>query len=79
MPSALRKEANKQITDMLDQGIIGPSTSPWASPVVLVRKKSSEVHSSIDFRKLKQITRNDASPRVDDLLDSVGHAKILQL
>ena len=43
MPFAFREEANKQITDMLDQGIIGPSTSPWASPVVLVRKKSGEL------------------------------------
>ena len=40
MPFAFHQEANKQITDMLDQDIIGPSTSPCASPVVLVRKKS---------------------------------------
>ncbi len=77
MPYAYREEADNQITDMLNQGIIRPSTSPWASPVVLVRKKSGELRFCIDYRKLNHITRNDAHPlpRVDDLLDSVGHAK----
>ena len=59
IPYAFREESDKRITDMLDQGIISPSTSPWASPVVLVRKKSGNLRFC----------------RVDDLLDSVGHAK----
>jgi hypothetical protein len=65
---AFREESNKQIEDMLDNGIISPSTSPWASPIVLVRKKSGELRFCIDYRRLNQITRNDAHPlpRVDD-------------
>ena len=68
MPYAFREESNKQIEDMLDNGIISPSTSPWASPIVLVRKKSGELRFCIDYRRLNQITRNDAHPlpRVDD-------------
>ena len=44
-----------------------------------MRKKSGELRFCIDYRKLNQITRKDAHPlpRVDDLLDSVGHAKYL--
>ncbi len=77
VPYAFHEESNKQIEDMLGKGIISPSTSPWASPIVLVRKKSGELRFCIDYRRLNQITRNDAHPlpRVDDLLDSVGNAK----
>ena len=58
MPYAFREESNKQIEDMLDNGIISPSTS----------KKSGELRFCIDYRRLNQITRNDAHPlpRVDD-------------
>ena len=67
MPYAFREESNKQIEDMLEKGIISPSTSPWASPIVLVRKKSGDLRFCIDYRRLNQITRNDAHPlpRVD--------------
>ena len=77
MPYAFRDESDKQISEMLDQGIKSPSTSPWTSPIDLVRKKSGELRFCIDYRKLNQITRKDAHPlpKVDDLLDSVGHAK----
>ena len=71
MPYAFREESNKQIEDMLGNGIISPS------PIVLVRKKSGELRFCIDYRKLNQITPNDAHPlrMVDDLHDSVGNAK----
>ena len=83
VPYAFREESNKQIEDMLGKGIISPSTSPWASPIVLVCKSLEqrfclqELRFCIDYRGLNQITRNDAHPlpRVDDLLDSVGNAK----
>ena len=77
VPYAFRDESDKQIANMLDQGIIRSSTSPWASPIVLVRKKSGEIRFCVDYCKLNQITRHDAHPlpRVDELLDSVGNAR----
>ena len=53
---------------MLSQGVIQPSTSPWSSPIVLVKKKDGSYRFCIDYRKLNLITKNDANPlpRVDD-------------
>ena len=41
LPITQREVAEKEINKMLDQGIIQPSNSPWAAPIVLVRKRDS--------------------------------------
>ncbi len=55
-------------------GVIQPSKSPWASPVVIVRKKDVSHRFCVDFRELNGVTRKDTFPlpRVDDLLDQLG-------
>ena len=62
---------------MLDKGIIRESTSPWSSPIILVKKKDGEMCFCIDYRKLNSVTIGQAHPlpRVDDILDSLGDAQ----
>lgn len=73
---AERKLIEKEVDDMLSRNIIRPSSSPWASPVVLVTKKDGSIRFCIDFRRLNKVTRKDVypMPRIDDALDSMRGA-----
>ena len=70
------KFLKEEIKKMLANGIIRPSKSPWASHVVIVRKKGREKRLCVDYRRLNKVTEEDKYPipRIDDLLDSLGGA-----
>ena len=76
LPVHMREEASKQVAQLKENGLIEPSTSPWASPVVLVRKKDGSVRFCVDYRKLNAVTIKDAYPlpRIDDTLDALSGA-----
>jgi hypothetical protein len=79
VPPAHQKTLDEQIGEMLRQGIIRKSTSPWASPIVLVKKKDGTWRICVDFRELNLNTIKDASalPRMDASLDKLAKAKIM--
>ena len=66
MPYSLQSKA----TQLVQQGVITPSASPWASPIVLVRKKDGNIRFCVDYRRLNSITKLDVFPllRIDDTL-----------
>ncbi|CAM4560220.1 unnamed protein product [Lepidochelys kempii] len=69
----------QEIQDMLQMGVICPSRSAWASPVVLVPKPDGEIHFCVDYRKLNAVTRPDnyPMPRTDELLEKLGRAQFI--
>ena len=74
---AVRREEMAQVQQMLASNIIHPSNSPWASLVVMVRKKDGSLRFCVDFRQLNAATVKDAHPlpRIDDLLDALHGAR----
>jgi hypothetical protein len=78
IPINQRPVLKKYIDEMSTQGIISRSTSPYSSPVVLVKKKNNELRLCIDYRKLNQITVKNRHPipRINDLTSYFKGAKI---
>ena len=54
VPYSLRESLKKDITDMM--GVIRESSSPYASPVVVVKKKDNTNRICVDYRKLNKLT-----------------------
>ena len=78
IPPHQYEEVSKHLKEMLEIGAIRRSSSPWASPVVLVRKKDGSLRFCIDLRKLNSRTVKNAYslPRIEDALDSLNRACI---
>ncbi|UYV76584.1 hypothetical protein LAZ67_14001277, partial [Cordylochernes scorpioides] len=66
-----------QIDEMLKEGIIRPSSSPWSFPVILVKKRDGKFRFCVDYRKLNEVTVKDVYPipRIDDVMDTLQGSK----
>ena len=74
IPQAYRETIQLEVKEMLEAGIIEPSTSDWCAPIVPVKKKDGTLRLCVDYRRLNAVSESDAypMPRVDDLIDRLG-------
>jgi hypothetical protein len=70
---------DEHVDRMLEADVIEPAVLPWASTIVLIRKKNSSLRFCIDFRRLNVMITKDSYPlpRVEDCLKSVGNTQFL--
>lgn len=75
----LQVQIDKQLENLLADDVIEKSTSPWSSPVVMVRKKDMSYRFCVDYRKLNKVTKRDAYPLpyISATLDKLRDAKFL--
>ena len=77
IPPTQYQEVREHIQKLLEDQIVVESHSPYASPIVVVRKKDGSIRLCVDYRKLNAKTVRDAFPlpRIEESLDAVGAAK----
>ena len=73
VPHAWEKEVQSQATEMLKNGIIRPSSSPWNSTVLLIKKRDGKTRFVLDFRALNDVNRKDTYPlpKIQDMIDNM--------
>ena len=74
-----KEEVRAQINQLLELGILQPSTSPWSSSIVTVKKKDGKIRICVDYRAVNAITAPDPyqMPLIEELLDLLGSAKFI--
>jgi len=81
IPEIHREEVQKQTEQMLLDGIIVPSSSPWNSPILVIPKKTDASGKRkwriVDFRKFNDVTIGDSFPIrvISEILDALGKSK----
>ena len=78
LPPAQYQEVKEHIRELLSRNVIRPSTSPYASPIVIVRRKDGNIRLCVDYRRLNVKTRRDAFPlpRVEESFDALNGARL---
>ncbi|TMI46921.1 hypothetical protein E6H19_00070, partial [Candidatus Bathyarchaeota archaeon] len=79
VPMCYRSEVSAQIKSLLEQDIIERSNSPYAHPIVCIRKKDGTLRLAVDYRAINSVSANDSFPMANsnELLMTVGRAKYI--
>jgi hypothetical protein len=78
MPPKELAEHKTQLQELLDNGYIHPSSSPWGCPALIVKKKDGSLRMCVDYRPLYAVTIKNKYPlpRIDVLFDQLAGAKV---
>ena len=78
MPPNELAELKIQLQDLLDKGLIQPSSSPWGCPALFVKKMDKSLRMCVDYRPLNAVTIKNKYPlpRIDILLDQLAKTKV---
>ena len=78
-PVTLRASIDTEIDWLLYKEFIRPSTSPWASPMVTVKKPDGSARLCVDFKAINLVTQEEPfyMPRVEEVLESLGKARYI--
>ena len=79
VPMAYADDEKRAIEDLKAKGVIRESKSPWATSIVLVKKKVGGVLPCVDYCKVNELVKPDGFllPRIQDCLDAVAGSKLL--
>jgi transposase InsO family protein len=77
IPPHHQQEVRELLDEMLRQGTVVPSNSPYRSAVVLVKKKDGSLRMCIDYRRLNKQTKRDAFPlpRIEETVNDLSKAR----
>jgi hypothetical protein len=82
LPETQKREVDRQVKQLLQEGIIEESNSAWSSPILVIPKKMDasgqpKFRLVVDYRKLNEKTVGNAYPLPDitEILDQLGQAK----
>ena len=70
-------EQRRQILELMNKGLIRPSSSPWGSPVLFVKKSDNTWRMCVDYRALNSVTVKNTYPlpKIQECLDQLGTAR----
>ena len=72
------KEVRQEVNELIRMGVIRPSNSPWAAPIVCARRQDGSLRLALDYRALNAASLPATLhpiPRIDDLMDRLSGAK----
>ena len=78
MPPNELAELKVQLQELLEKGLIQPSSSPWGYPAIFIKKKDKSLWMCVDYRPLTAVTIKNKYPlpRIDIFFDQLSKAKV---